>query len=157
MARACIDRQDTALGTFVFVVGVTVSLLPVIGVTLVWLPLTVLLWSNGNVGLAALMAVGSLSIDWGLGHVLDRFGHRIHPLSLSWRFFLLMGFLGGFLQYGVRGLVIGPALVVFVGTLASWLPLYGLGTAPEKVSERSQTNTTLFRRPVKSSDDEPAA
>ena len=41
-------------------------------------------------------------------------------------FLLFIGFVGGLLSFGIKGLLIGPVAVLFVSTLGSfWLPLYG--------------------------------
>ncbi len=101
------------------------SLLPLVGVAMVWLPFAGLLWTTnrpGAIALAAACWLANLAID----HARDRVGRRLDDHS-SWRSFLLfLGLVGGLLSYGLKGLVIGPMAVVLVTTVCSaWLPLYG--------------------------------
>ena len=101
------------------------SLLPLIGVTIVWLPFAGLAWTQGNYVGAIVLAIACWSADFGLGHLRERVGKRLHDRSDWLGFLLLLGIIGGLLSYGLRGLLIGPFAVVMVITIGrAWLPLY---------------------------------
>ncbi len=116
----------------VAIVAGVITLLPLVGVTVVWLPLAGLYWSKGEVVAAVELAI----LCWGVNFLLERMRDRISrriDTSSSWRSFLLfLGLIGGLLSFGVKGLIIGPMAVVLVSTVcSSWLPLYGGdGNAP---------------------------
>jgi predicted PurR-regulated permease PerM len=95
------------------------SLLPVVGAFLVWVPAALLLLSKGQ------YLEGGFLVVWGLVVVsqVDNFirprliGNRanIHPL------FVLIGVLGGVAAFGFIGLFLGPLLVgIFMSVLRVW-------------------------------------
>lgn len=109
-------------------VAAVLTLLPVVGVTMIWLPLAVLFWSLGRWGEALLLggmaAAAQVLLSWG-GSLL---GQCIDERDAWIGFLLFLGLLGGLLAFGLPGLVIGPMAVVLLVTLGSfWLPLYGVG------------------------------
>ncbi len=116
----------------VAIVAGVITLLPLVGVTVVWLPLAGVLWSSGEQVAAVVLALTCWTGNFLLDRVRDRISRSIDESS-SWRSFLLfMGLVGGLLSYGVKGLIIGPMAVVLVSTVCSaWLPLYGGGEDDE--------------------------
>jgi predicted PurR-regulated permease PerM len=131
---------DLVLGTGklpflpVMLIASVLTLLPVVGMTMVWLPLAGLLWSLdhrvGAVLLGATSFTAHLSLEW----LRNRLGSRIDERDAWTGFLLFLGLLGGLLSYGLKGLVIGPMAVVLVSTTMSfWLPLYGLGNPSESI------------------------
>jgi len=130
----------SGFGRFPFVpialLATVISLLPLVGMGLVWLPLTVLLWSGGYPTGAVLLALLSIVAHVALEQLRRRTGKRIDERG-AWRSFLLfLGLIGGLLSFGLKGLVIGPMAVVIVFTLGSfWLPLYGVGPKRDLLDE----------------------
>jgi predicted PurR-regulated permease PerM len=106
-----------------------ITLLPLVGVTVVWLPLAVGWWTAGEYLAAATVAIGCIVANFYIDRVRDRLSRSIDESS-SWRSFLLfIGLVGGLLSFGIKGLIIGPMSVVLVSTVCSaWLPLYGGGS-----------------------------
>jgi predicted PurR-regulated permease PerM len=109
-----------------------ITLLPLVGVTMVWLPFAGLAWSQGDHVGAVALAV----LSWGANFVMDRWreriGRRFHERTDWIGFLLLLGVIGGVLSYGPKGLIIGPFAVVMVVTVGrAWLPLYVTALAPD--------------------------
>jgi predicted PurR-regulated permease PerM len=107
------------------IVATLITLLPLVGVTMVWLPFAGLAWSQGN----RLGAVLLVIFCWGSNFVMERYRDRLSnrlERQTEWMGFLLfLGVVGGLLTYGPKGLIIGPFAVVMVISLGrAWLPLY---------------------------------
>lgn len=100
-------------GTLVFtVVGIIAGVLPMIGPTFVWIPLGIVLLLGGFYLKALVLALGGMAITAITDYVLK-------PYILSKRTQLSagLGFLsmiGGFLSFGLVGLVLGPLLVSYL-------------------------------------------
>jgi predicted PurR-regulated permease PerM len=118
------------------------SLVPIIGTTMVWLPLVVLLWSQQQTVAAISLAVLAVAATYGLGWLHSRISRRIDD-SGSWLGFLLfIGLVGGLLAYGLRGFVIGPMVVVLaILVFGHLLPYYGVGD--EEVVDDSADGDTV--------------
>lgn len=102
-----------------------ITLVPLVGVTMVWLPFAGLAWSQGDWFGALVLAAACWGANWFLERTRERIGKRLHERTDWLGFLLLLGVLGGVLSYGVKGLVIGPFAVVMVITIGrAWLPLY---------------------------------
>lgn len=111
--------------TPIAIVAALVTLLPLIGVTIVWLPFAGLAWTQGNHLGAAVLAVACWSTNFALDRLRERIGRRLQEKTDWLGFLLLLGLIGGILSYGPKGLVIGPFAVVMVITVGrAWLPLY---------------------------------
>lgn len=100
--------------------GLTIlmAFVPLLGTPLVWVPICIWLWFNGQswqaIVLAVYCAVLVSSIDnflrpWILAGLAG--SHRIHPL---WSF---LAILGGLLSFGALGLLVGP-LILSLGVSA---------------------------------------
>lgn len=127
-----VDRL-TGRGALPFIpialVAAVISLLPVVGVAMVWLPLAGLAWTSGQALTALLLAIGCTAIQVLLARLRQRQGRRIDERSAWLAFLLFLGLIGGLLRFGIKGLVIGPAAVVLVSLIAGfWFPLYGIGS-----------------------------
>ena len=115
------------------ILAALITLLPVVGVTMVWLPLAGLEWSLGSHAAAITIAVGCTAAHYGLDILRRRVGRKIGDRESWMNFLLFLGLVGGLLSFGIKGLIIGPMAVVFVATIGSfWGPLYGLG--PDRIS-----------------------
>lgn len=103
-----------------------ITLLPLVGVTVIWLPIAVGWWTQGEYLAAGVTAVGCLAANFFIDRFRDKVSRSIDESS-AWRSFLLfIGLVGGLLSFGIKGLIIGPMSVVLVSTVCSaWLPLYG--------------------------------
>lgn len=109
-------------------IGALITLLPLVGVTMVWLPLAGFEWSLGYQAAAVAMGLSCTAAHFWVDHLLDRLGRHIDERETWMSFLLFLGLIGGLLSFGIKGLVIGPMAVVFVATITSfWGPLYGLG------------------------------
>ena len=122
---------DHTLGTSslpfapIAIVAALITLLPLVGVTIVWLPFAGLAWSQENYAGAVVLAV----LCWGANFLLERYRSQISnklQRDSDWLGFLLfVGIIGGLLTSGPRGLIIGPFAVVMVISIGrAWLPLY---------------------------------
>lgn len=95
------------------------SLLPVIGATIVWVPVAVWLFVSGDVTKAVLLTVLC-------GAVLGSVDNVLRPVLLSGRtsasgLVVFIGLLGGVAAFGFVGLVLGPIVLVIAGTLVEAL------------------------------------
>jgi predicted PurR-regulated permease PerM len=118
----------------VAIVAALITLLPMVGVTMVWLPFAGLAWSQDN----RLGAVALALTCWTSNFVLDRYREKVSSRlerHTEWLGFLLfLGVVGGLLTYGPKGLIIGPFAVVLVITVfRAWLPLYVAAPPPSAV------------------------
>ncbi|MEP7118696.1 MAG: AI-2E family transporter [Acidobacteriota bacterium] len=91
------------------------SLLPVIGATIVWVPVAVWLFFSGQVTTALLLTASCAVILGSTDNVL-------RPILLSGRtsasgLVVFIGLLGGVSAFGFVGLVLGPIVLVIAGTL----------------------------------------
>lgn len=110
-----------------FLLGCFVSLMPVVGPAMVWLPLSILTWSQGLHGKALTLVIACIVLDIAISRLRSLLNRR---LGVSWPWLgtlLFLGTLGGLLAHGATGLVIGPALVVLTVLIANvCIPIYGL-------------------------------
>lgn len=109
-----------------------ITLLPMVGVTMAWLPIAAFFWTGQTplaVPAAIAMGLGAITLNVLIERVRHRVGRRIDDQHGEWTgFMLFLGLVGGLLSFGIKGFIIGPTAVVLVYTLISfWLPLYGLG------------------------------
>lgn len=85
------------------------SLIPAVGITLVWLPASLYLMLSGNlvggIGLAAWCIISNLIMDNVISPKIVAGETRLHPL------FILFGVLGGVQMFGLFGIVLGPTIV----------------------------------------------
>ena len=102
--------------------GAMVSLLPIFGTIPVWLPGAIFLYWNGNVASAIVLGLlayltylilENIVKPWLLDKKLP-----LHPL------FLFLSILGGVIQFGIQGFVLGPfivtAFVILLELLKAW-------------------------------------
>ena len=127
------------------VVLFVLSLLPVAGIFLVWVPAAVYLALVGNWGgAAALVAWGvgcSVLVDTLLYTRLAGDRMRLHPVPA------LVAFVGGIVVFGASGLVLGPGiLAVTVAVLEVWHDR--TGEAPEPGAESVSTAARPSVAPV---------
>jgi predicted PurR-regulated permease PerM len=91
------------------------SLIPVVGATIVWVPVAAWLFFSGDVGRALLMT--------GLcGLVLGSVDNVLRPVLLAGRtsasgLVVFIGLLGGVSAFGFVGIVLGPIVLVITGSL----------------------------------------
>lgn len=91
------------------------SLLPVVGATIVWVPVAAWLFFSGDVGKALLMT--------GLcGVILGSVDNVLRPVLLAGRtsasgLVVFIGLLGGVSAFGFVGIVLGPIVLVITGSL----------------------------------------
>lgn len=110
----------------VAVVVAFVSLLPVAGPMVAWLPIASVLWTKGDVASAIGLGVAALSASWLIEHFASRVASHLGTDDLWLSFLLFLGLVGGLLGFGLRGLILGPAAVLTVSILIQVLPaLYG--------------------------------
>ena len=125
------------------VVMFVVSVLPVLGAFLVWLPAAIYLGTQGEYGkAAALVAWGVLMAGPVCNYIYaraagDRMG--MHP-AVS-----LLAFVGGLAAFGIAGMVIGPVLVVVAAELiALWERRAGLDVeGPGPIVEGGTENADI--------------
>jgi predicted PurR-regulated permease PerM len=85
------------------------SLIPVVGITLVWLPASIYLMVAGNlisgIGIAAWCIISNLLMDNVISPKIVSGETRLHPL------FILFGVLGGVQLFGLFGIILGPTII----------------------------------------------
>ena len=85
------------------------SLIPLVGITLVWLPAALYLILSGNlisgIGLALWAIVSNLLMDNVVSPKIVAGETRLHPL------FILFGVLGGVQLFGLFGIILGPTII----------------------------------------------
>lgn len=85
------------------------SLIPVVGITLVWLPAAAYLILSGNlvggIGIAAWCIISNLLMDNVISPKIVAGETRLHPL------FILFGVLGGVQLFGLFGIILGPTII----------------------------------------------
>ncbi len=114
-------------GTLLFtIVAIIAGVLPMVGPTVVWLPLGIVLIANGSPIKAIILAL------WGMG-VSGVSDYILRPYILSKRTLLPVGLsfvssIGGLLSFGLIGLVLGP---LFVSYLLIVLQFYKQGNFKE--------------------------
>ena len=122
------------------------SLVPLLGTSLVWVPVTIWLFINGMIWQGIFMLV------W--GGVVSAIDSIMRPLFMSSQaglstFFLFMAILGGLKVFGMLGIIYGPLVLGFVVVMLSlyaaeyqeflsnrWPPLPAVsGGGPEKMPD----------------------
>jgi len=85
------------------------SLIPVVGITLVWLPAAAYFIITGNlvsgIGIAAWCIISNLLMDNVISPKIVAGETRLHPL------FILFGVLGGVQLFGLFGIILGPTII----------------------------------------------
>ena len=85
------------------------SLIPVVGITLVWLPAAAYFIVTGNllsgIGIAVWCVVSNLLMDNVVSPKIVSGETRLHPL------FILFGVLGGVQLFGLFGIILGPTII----------------------------------------------
>jgi len=113
------------VGNFPFwpvaMVGAFAGLVPVVGAAIVWVPLASLAWSRGDVEQAVVIILASFAINLFVSHGKRRLGAKLHDQGAWTSFLLFLSIVGGVLAYGASGFVIGPASVIAVSVLGSYL------------------------------------
>jgi len=98
--------------------AIFISILPLIGPWLVWLPVSIVMIAQGNVFFGILLLVYGLS-------VVSTVDNIIRPMIVGKRakiseMVVLIGMLGGLPIFGIVGLVIGPMILEFLLTLLDY-------------------------------------
>jgi len=85
------------------------SLIPVVGIALVWFPASIYLMVSGNlvsgIGTAAWCIISNLIMDNVISPKIVSGETRLHPL------FILFGVLGGVRFFGLFGIILGPTII----------------------------------------------
>ncbi|MCH8519761.1 MAG: AI-2E family transporter [Nanoarchaeota archaeon] len=93
------------------IVTIILSLIPVVGAFMVWLPIGIYLIINGNVGMGIFVLLwGALLVSQIDNFIRPKLVNRyfkLHPL------FVLVGVFAGISLFGMLGLVLGPLLFAF--------------------------------------------
>ena len=111
------------------------SLLPMVGLTMVWLPLAITAWSQGAYGTALYIGLASLLMNHGFDYLRHTYQRNKGMVNEAWlNFGLFLGLVGGVLAFGALGLIIGPAAVSIAALLGRHgLPVYQIGSDDEEV------------------------
>ncbi len=118
------------------ILGAFISLLPLVGVTIVWLPLAAILWTGGHPFAAVVLGVASLVGAGAIDRVRKSIVKKLDDRGTWMSFLLFLSLIGGLLTFGLSGFVIGPMAVVLVYGLGSfWLPMYGIGDAASEEAD----------------------
>ena len=98
-------------GLFLTFLAIIAGVLPIIGTTIIWLPVAIYMFISGNVfGSMGILFFGILSF------IADTF---INPLFVSKRTsipspLILIGMIGGIFLFGLLGFILGPLIVAYL-------------------------------------------
>jgi predicted PurR-regulated permease PerM len=109
-------------------VGAVVSLIPVVGIALVWVPAALILWLQGHAVKALILAVWGATVLSFIDNILYPFlvrGQvRLHTLLV------FFSALGGLAVFGFLGFVLGPVVTTLAVTLIEVASDYYSGAKP---------------------------
>ena len=105
----------------IFLIGAFVGLVPVVGSAMIWLPISSIIWSRGDVIPAVVVAVLCILLNYLISKARSGMGKRLHDQGAWLSFMLFLGIIGGILAYGPQGFVIGPMAVVLAYGLVRFL------------------------------------
>ena len=97
-----------------------ISLLPLVGTTLIWLPAATLLYKQGYWGQAVAVVILCQASIFIINHLVKKVGVRLHEHSATTSFFIFISVIGGIVSFGVKGLVLGPMAVILVMVLGQY-------------------------------------
>lgn len=103
---------------FFTVVGIIAGILPLIGPSLVWIPVGIILLSKGQIILAIILVIYGSIVSW----FFDGF---VRPYIISERTVLslplsFVGMVGGVYSFGFLGLIIGPLVMSYLMLILSF-------------------------------------
>lgn len=104
------------------VVTGVLAYVPIVGTTVVWAPLCLVLWAEGRPGASLFLLAWSLVLTGGVDNIVKPFivrGRSDVPLVL-----VLLGVFGGLYAFGVIGVLVGPVLMAM---LLALLRIYAEG------------------------------
>lgn len=126
MAMALIITLITGFNFLLIALLATfISLLPMIGSAIIWLPIASLLWSQERPIAAVAVAVLCVGVIAIVDILRKKLGARLHSAPQMMNFFIFMSVIGGVLSFGLGGFIIGPIGFIFaveIGTF--WLNQY---------------------------------
>jgi predicted PurR-regulated permease PerM len=95
---------------FLTILAILAGIFPIVGTTLIWLPVMIFLFIAGNdfqaVGVAAFGIVAAF-IDNIVRPILVSKRARMHPLLI------LVGMIGGLFFFGILGFILGPLIIAY--------------------------------------------
>lgn len=111
----------TGIGLFIFgipnalvltIMAMFLSVLPIIGAWLVWLPASIYLLAQGHTGAAiGLFAYGAILVSWIDNIIKPYIVARKTKTSSA---IILIGMIGGLIVFGIIGLVLGPLILLYL-------------------------------------------
>jgi predicted PurR-regulated permease PerM len=93
------------------VLAITLSIIPIVGPILVWIPAAIYLFSQGNTFVAVLFVIYNFILVSNMDNFL-----RVYLVSKNTNLsqvIVLIGMIGGLLIFGVLGLILGPLLLAY--------------------------------------------
>lgn len=97
------------------ILAIFLSVLPVLGPYLIWIPITVYLFSTGQIWIAVLYFLYNLIVVSTLDNVLRSYiVARKTDISSG---IILLGIVGGVLVFGMMGILLGPLILGYLVTL----------------------------------------
>lgn len=96
---------------FLMILAILAGMFPIIGTTIIWIPVVIYLFIAGNVFQAfgvGIFGMVSSGIDNILKPILVSRRTRMHPLLT------LIGMIGGLLLFGIFGIILGPLILAYV-------------------------------------------
>ncbi len=95
---------------FVTMLAILAGIFPIVGTTIVWLPIMIFLFIAGNnfqaIGVGA-FGVVAMMLDNIVRPLIVSKRARMHPLLI------LVGMIGGFLLFGILGFILGPLVIAY--------------------------------------------
>ncbi len=116
-----IQGVATGIGLFVFgvpqalvltVIAIFASIIPIVGPWVVWIPASVFLVSNGDVGPAIGFALYSILFVSTIDNILRPY--IVSKKTGTSSALVLIGMIGGLFVFGVLGLIIGPLVLAYL-------------------------------------------
>lgn len=97
---------------FFTVIGIIAGILPLVGPSLVWIPVSLILLSSNKPVMAFLLVIYGLFVSWSIdGFLRPYIVSRKTKLSTMLSF---IGIVGGVFSFGILGIIIGPLILSYL-------------------------------------------
>ncbi len=108
------------IGLFVFgipnafvltLIAIFLSIIPFIGPALLWIPITIFLFAEGNTGVAIAFLLYNVFIVSTVDNVLR--AYIVSKRTNTSQLMMLVGMIGGVLLFGILGIILGPLILAY--------------------------------------------
>ncbi len=114
--------QGAVMGILLFILKIPNALLltaltifagifPIVGATIVWIPVSIYLFVIGNTWQGVLIVIGGIILSWGETFFKPLFVSKRTKISSP---IILIGMIGGLFVFGLAGMLIGPLILSYL-------------------------------------------